>query len=193
MKLNKIRPAGVKGGIQYYFDEYGNCFCDALDQSGKVGGGYEIERNEVENPIRLERVHEQLVGNVLDYGCGNGMLVKYLNDNGIKCDGYDKYNENFNKIDLSKKYNLITMVEVIEHLSSPYDELDEIFNLLASNGKLIIETSFMDWMEFEEAYIEPSVGHSTIWTHEGLNHMMLSKGFTEGEHINRNVRIYTKL
>jgi hypothetical protein len=56
----------------------------------------------------------------------------------------------------------------------------------------MIETSFTDWLPFEADYINPEAGHNTVWSHAGLTAMMLSKGFVEGAHFNRNVRIYTK-
>lgn len=43
--------------------------------------------------------------NILDYGCGNGNLVKMLQKNGYNIKGYDPFSKKFNKI--PKKINLI--------------------------------------------------------------------------------------
>jgi hypothetical protein len=54
----------------------------------------------------------------------------------------------------------------------------------------MIETSFTDWLTPDDAYVEPTVGHCTIFSHIGLDHLMARFGFQPGVHINRNVRIY---
>jgi hypothetical protein len=89
-------------------------------------------------------------------------------------------------------YDVVTMVEVIEHTHAPFDELDEIYKALKKGGKVMIETSFADWLKPEDSYVEPKVGHGIIFTHAGLDHLMKSKGFTPDNHINRNVRVYRK-
>lgn len=193
-KLNKVREVGQKNGVQYWQDNNGIIFSDPIDQSNMIGGGHEEGRNTLENPARLERIKALMPegGMVLDFGCGNGLLVKFLKDNNINVWGYDKFNNNFNLFPPYGTFDLVTLIEVIEHLQEPFSEIDELYKLLAPNGKVMIETSFTDWLDFGADYINPQAGHNTIWSHAGLTEMMLSKGFKEGEHINRNVRIYVK-
>jgi len=192
MILNKHKEIGSKSGMTYYQDNNGIIFCDEIDQSNMVGGGNEEPRNLLENPVRLERFRSLMPsdGQVLDYGCGNGMLVKYLNENGIEAYGYDKFNPEYSKLNVG--YDLVTMIEVCEHLYSPFTELDEIFEALNPGGQVYIETSFSDWLTLDDSYIEPLVGHHVIFSHIGLTELMLSKGFKEGNHINGNARIYIK-
>ena len=169
-----------------------------IEQGNMVGGGYEFERNTTQNDERIRRFFG-LVGsiNMLDFGCGHGMLVAHCNSKDILCDGYDKWNPDFNKLQ-DKKYNLISMVEVIEHTSAPFSELDDINDMLSDNGILYIETSFVDIAEEEVIplseffYIEPSVGHCTLFSHASLDILMRSKGFTPLVPIDRNTRIYQK-
>jgi len=178
-----------------------------LDNSGKVGGGFEEERNQNENSIRMERFSDLLyslniikpsAGSILDFGCGHGMLVRYLLESGFDADGYDKFNPDFDSFEPGKKYDIVSMVEVIEHLSHPFEELDTIRELLTKDGVLYIETSFVDVANQEKIplheffYIDPSVGHSTIFSHLGLDILMLRKGFRPLNHINRNARLYQK-
>lgn len=192
MQLNKSRVAGIKKGIEYFYDDYGTCFCDPIDQSGMVGGVHEEGRNELENPQRIERIRSlSAAPMVLDYGCGHGLFVDYLMANGINAIGYDKFT-NRNTLPQGFKFDIVVLTEVIEHLQEPFTELDHIFQLLLPTGKVMIETSFTDWLQFEAEYINPDAGHNTVWSHSGLTAMMISKGFIEGEHFNRNVRIYTK-
>ena len=62
----------------------------------------------------------------------------------------------------------------------------------------MVETSFVDiaaqeGIELEDFfYIEPSVGHSTIFSHHGLDLLMATKGLPPLQHFNRNVRLFYK-
>ena len=192
MKLNKHKEIGSKSGMTYWQDNNGIIFCDEIDQSNMVGGGNEEPRNLLENPVRLERFRSLMPsdGMVLDYGCGNGMLVNFLNENGLEAQGYDKFNPDFQKLLVG--FDLVSMIEVIEHLYTPFTELDEIYKVLNPGGQVYIETSFSDWLTLNDSYIEPLVGHHCIFSHIGLTELMLSKGFKEGNHINGNARIYIK-
>ena len=79
----------------------------------------------------------------LDFGCGEStLLANMLRDKGIECDSYDPiyhpgiaYN--------SKKYELITLVEVIEHLHEPREIFLELIALLEEGGYLAIRTEFL--------------------------------------------------
>lgn len=184
----------VKSGVQYYKDDLNNWFCTYIKQEDLVGGGFEPERNANEiNETRLKRVRE-ITGKqnpaILDYGCGNGLMVRYFQAQGVRGNGFDKFNPKFNRLELGTGYDCVTLIEVIEHLTEPWTELKQIHDCLAPNGKLMIETSFTDWLTPDDSYVEPSVGHCTIFSHIGLDHLMARFGFQPGVHINRNVRIY---
>ena len=189
------KKAFIKGGVQYYTDDLGNIFCKKLDQSGMVGGGNEEPRNTDElNQTRLDRIR-QIAGKhdptILDYGCGNGLMVTFMQDNLIDCDGYDPYNGQFAAFySLKRDYDVIVLTEVIEHLTAPFAELYDIKFMCHKGSKIMIETSFADWLTEHDAYIEPKVGHCTIFSHAGLDHLMQQFGFKPDNHINRNVRIY---
>lgn len=186
----------VKGGFTYYTcADTGTIYCKALDQSEKVGGKHEQGRNN--NPDNLERIRriKMITGKdnpkVLDFGCANGLFLKDLNANGCEGYGYDPYVEGFTEI--TKGVDCISAVEVIEHFSAPFSEFDMMLEALNVGGLCYFETSFADWInKKEDEYIEPLVGHSTIWSHKGLDYIMQSKGFKIEPAINRNVRIYSK-
>lgn len=172
-----------------------------ISQKDMVGGGNEVQRNSIQNTDRINRFIRLIGGHctILDYGCGHGMLVDDCKSVGLNADGYDLYNPDFSldKI-VSRKYKLVSMIEVIEHTFYPFNELDEIYNLLEDGGVLYIETSFVDIaknldIELKDFfYIEPSVGHCTIFSHKGLDLLMESKGFKVIRPINDNVRLYKK-
>ena len=56
------QKAFIKGGEQYYTDELGNFFCNALDQSGMIGGisviSEEDRNDESANTTRLQRIKD---------------------------------------------------------------------------------------------------------------------------------------
>lgn len=178
-------------------------FSDPLNQEGLVGGQHEDGRA-LQNHIRLERVKTMLEGmkkedvRILDFGCGHGYLVKFLKENGYNIIGYDAYNEEFSRLPEKSIYHLCICVEVIEHTSHPFVELDVIKRSLVNGGLLYLETGFVniatqDNIPLEEyVYVSPEAGHATIFSHHSMDYLMLLKGFRSKRHFDRNCRLYTK-
>jgi SAM-dependent methyltransferase len=82
------------------------------------------------------------IKSILDFGCGSvPVLAKLLKDRGFIVDIYDKY---FfpEKEYLNKRYDLIVLSEVIEHLKNPLKELKHLKGFLNKDGKFIIMTLF---------------------------------------------------
>ena len=96
--------------------------------------------------------------NVLDVGCGAGFIINYLNLLGYKAEGFDKYlydsktrainlfinkEEKFNDCSIAefkpnKKYDLIFLNNVIEHLNDWKKDIDHLNGLLSSTGRIIL-------------------------------------------------------
>ena len=101
----------------------------------------------------------------LDFGCGAGGFLKYLRERGqvdgrpLEVEGHDvgSYAELLQRVDgfrildldeLSREpaasYDLISMIEVIEHLPEPRPPLEVISRLLKPGGMLLLTTGNLD-------------------------------------------------
>lgn len=204
---NDSEPLLIKENIQYWQCVWcKTVFCDALNQEGLVGGEFEKERNEKENQFRIGRIDlltqgfDKTMVNILDFGCGSGLLVKDLKESGYtNTDGFDAYNEEFMKIPERGKYDICMSVECFEHFSFGFYEVDAIWRALKVGAFLIVETSFVD-VAIDEGipiesffYLNPLAGHSTLFSHWGLDVLMSTKGFIPQRHHNRHVRCYLKV
>lgn len=95
--------------------------------------------------MRLKRLKREGIdkkNTILDYGCGNGLFVKYLNSKGYSnVVGYDPYVPEFsNKKILKEKYDVITVQDVIEHHNNPQSLMGELVYLLRPGGMICIGT-----------------------------------------------------
>ena len=89
-------------------------------------------------------------GRILDWGTGNGSLLKLFNKAGLDCLGIDLYraepenkqiiNTTIEKADFpDESFDAITCFHVLEHLKKPLLSLNKAFKLLKPNGFLVIE------------------------------------------------------
>ena len=68
---------------------------------------------------------------VLDYGCGKGVLVKYLINNNITCEGFDPALDQFSeKPSHASEYDCLTCLDVLEHI--PYNQIDYVLSDICS-------------------------------------------------------------
>lgn len=99
---------------------------------------------------------------VLDFGCGNGELATALAERGINVTAFDftpnSYHEQLFKIDMNNQslrftsnledlggfFDVIFMLQVIEHLYDPIETLRNLKDKLKPNGVIIIETPTKD-------------------------------------------------
>lgn len=79
---------------------------------------------------------------ILDYGCGNGVLVRYLQANGFpQTVGYDRFAEKYrDETVLSKRYDCIVSQDVIEHVDDPHTFLSELRDMLEPGAIVSIGT-----------------------------------------------------
>lgn len=128
-------------------------------------------------------------GNFLDIGCGVGHFIKsFLN---IKKDWHTyahdlselnkkkvlKYNVkkfytgNVNKI--KKKFDLISMNHVLEHLISPVDTLRDVRNILKDNGNLILRLPNINQVHTDLTILD----HCSHFNYNSLKNLLNLTGF----------------
>mgnify|MGYP001180285947 FL=1 len=133
----KIRNATSDSIPKNYFDGYFNAFYSAYC--------------EIKDLIQKDQ-------EILDVGCGGGLLVNYLSTQGYKISGFDNYlynphtkaiNNAINSKDLvvnseikdfksKKKYDLIFLSNVIEHLHDWKGCLRHLEKLLKHEGRIVL-------------------------------------------------------
>jgi SAM-dependent methyltransferase len=129
----------------------------------------------------------------LDFGCGNGGLVRFIH-NQYKCQiiGYDKgwiiqkaVEKGIPILDehelerLVKEFDIITAIEVLEHLVDPMSSIRSIRAMLKENGLFFYTTGnakphrnhFLRW-----AYVVPEV-HVSFYEPETLEYILTHAGF----------------
>lgn len=191
---------------KYY--ECVNCrslYCGELPNDNLIGGVAELERNTQQNHLRIHRIDELCAGEnkenifILDWGAGHGYFINDLKQAGYhNTFGYDLYNEEFQTLPSRDTFHIVTSIECFEHLSAPFVEVDAIYRSMKNNGVVYIETGFLDATRDEgikdedNPYVNPSAGHSIIYTHHALDVLMLSKKFKIEKKFNRHCHVYSK-
>lgn len=145
------------------------------------------------------RVARSLLGQLmpetrwLDFGCGNGGLVRYVRQH-VGCDiaGYDSGwaasrakqlgVQILDEAELASRegtYDLVTAMEVIEHVPDPLDVLRQIRRLLRPGGTLLLTTgnakpfrdNLLNWR-----YLRPDI-HVSYFEPETVERAMKIAGF----------------
>jgi SAM-dependent methyltransferase len=91
---------------------------------------------------RLVRAGFRSEHSLLDYGCGSGTFVQFLQKAGYQhCVGYDPYNPAFAEESLlEKRYDCVLSQDVLEHVDDPWQLVGLLRRLLAPGGLLAIGT-----------------------------------------------------
>jgi SAM-dependent methyltransferase len=107
--------------------------------------------------IGIRRTLNHADSKVLDYGCGNGKLVRYLRKHKMNVEGFDPSASAVNlsqKDDLpvfgeipDKQYDLIMFWHSLEHTDNPMSDLKSILKYLKHDGKLLIAVPNGDSLE----------------------------------------------
>ena len=79
---------------------------------------------------------------VLDYGCGGGHFLQFMQEKGYtRAFGYDPFTEKYSDRDLlEQRYDMVMSSDVIEHDVDVYGHLDTLTGLTNETGAVYIET-----------------------------------------------------
>lgn len=145
------------------------------------------KENIQEEIARADSIVQFLDGNVepryaLDIGSSTGFLLKKLRDvygcqvMGIEPgDNFREYSRglglnvlnDIEHLDGNQKFDLITVIHVLEHWVEPMKLLEKVRGLLADNGKLIVEVPFLMY----------AIEHPILFTKETFRAMLNKAGF----------------
>ena len=122
--------------------------------------GYPINNHKLEygtrctyhNRLRLLRKNGlKKEHRILDFGCGPGLFVSFLNQQGYNATGYDAFIERFSDEGrLDKEYDFVVSYDVIEHSISPIDFFNNLLKCLKKGGILLIETPHAEKINLAE-------------------------------------------
>ncbi len=123
---------------KFYIDESRErLHYDKHDNNFECHGYVEMFERLIDEFLTLDEVRD-----ALDFGCGEGeVLPILLEKNGVSCDRYDLFYFP-QKVYKDKKYDLIVSTEVIEHLASPLEVLEELSLHLKEGAYLLLMTRF---------------------------------------------------
>jgi SAM-dependent methyltransferase len=101
-----------------------------------------LSRLACHNQLRmLERASFRRSMTLLDFGCGGGLFVEYLQDAGVSSCGYDPYVARYNDpIVLDNTYDAVVSFDVIEHDDDPRRFFDDLVQHVNPGGILTIGT-----------------------------------------------------
>lgn len=98
--------------------------------------------------IKIKNLVSQKNARILDYGCGDGKRVRFLNENGFFAEGYDpsvsaaelaqKNNIPVYSSMPNQKYDLIMFWHSLEHSDKPFSDIQNCKKYLLAGAKLLI-------------------------------------------------------
>jgi 2-polyprenyl-3-methyl-5-hydroxy-6-metoxy-1,4-benzoquinol methylase len=146
---------------------------------------------------RIEVIRQYVdCGNFLDVGCAFGGFLKTASEHfipfGIELSEYSGNHAKSlfgNNIHLgsladhpfsSDFFSVITMIELLEHISDPSATISECFRLLKNDGLLVVQTANMDALQaklLKERYAYFMPGHVSYFTKNNLVGLLKRAGF----------------
>jgi len=104
---------------------------------------------------RLRRAGIRKTDSILDYGCGNGILIRYLGQSGYtSVAGYDPYVGEYGKPPATQ-FDCVIANDVIEHVPDPRSTINDCASLVKPGGILYVGTA--DAAGIEMTRLEPHI------------------------------------
>lgn len=137
-------------------------------------------------------------GQLLDVGCGPGSFLRLAKCVGYKVAGIDvshvavKVATKFGLSDAyvmsveellsqswQRRFDIICLFDVLEHLENPVSVLSGLKKLLKQSGYLVCTVpSYQRWPPLFDPYVDLPPHHLTLWTTRALERCISNAGFT---------------
>lgn len=119
---------------------------------------------------------------VLDYGAGNDLFSKELRNSGYNAVGWDTMWQTEPTFDKTKKFDVVTAFEVLEHTPTPWETLTELLEFVnPQSGQIVFSTLVNDIIGEQGAYywyLAPRNGHVCMHSQRSLELMFDKVGMT---------------
>lgn len=197
--LKQIHDNSIYHSIkQINYSTCSNCgCCYTLDEfSPETHNQSDKPRNlDNVNKLRLERINfygPENINTVIDFGCGNGQFVDFASTFYEEVIGIDRHTGIQLEMCSGDRVDVINCVEVIEHIISPKEIVEEFHRVLRPGGIVYLESSFTDFLRdpVKAEYIDPNIGHVLVHSRKSIE--MLFQKF-EVKWLNPNVAIFKKV
>lgn len=139
---------------------------------------------------------------LLDFGCGTGLFLDVAAERGFDVHGVDLAPDSVERArqrfgvervgtDLSDlgpstpdRFDVVTLWSVLAHIAEPWDQIRELYELVAPGGRLLIHTVNADCLQrraFGGWWNGFTKNHLIFWDEENLRRLLLEVGFSQVE------------
>jgi SAM-dependent methyltransferase len=188
---------------EFYTGEYKNFNDSSLEVQINDKNFFEGRWNDIYNNFLEINKDIKNGGSILDIGCGWAQALLFFKDKGLDCYGFDPAIEaveygckkglklkhaglnGMNVFD-NKKFDIVTMFNVLEHLADPVNSIKQIKEILKPNGILAIDVpnEFNDFQTvgrdvhgLNDWWIAPP-NHLNYFSKDSLVNFLESLGFS---------------
>jgi SAM-dependent methyltransferase len=142
---------------------------------------------------QLRRLRRAGIGpqhRILDYGCGSGDFIQYLQHRGFRQTfGYDRYSSEFSDVSvLEQRYDCVISQDVLEHVLEPRALLDDFDGLVEPSGILAIGTPNAEAIDLKKAESYRHTLHLPYHRHIFSKRALLAAGTSRGWQLERYYR-----
>lgn len=137
----------------------------------------------------LKNMFGAVAGNIshLDYGGGDGLLSSILRQSEWNSQSYDPFVDGEHAIPSNQKFDLITAIEVFEHVPDPRALMCRLSSLLAPDGIVFFTTLLSDGQIYPGQklnwwYAAPRNGHISLYSKQSLKQLASDHGFEFGSY-----------
>ena len=131
-------------------------------------------RGTFKNLLRRLTSHGLAQGDtIIDYGCGNGVYIEYLNGEGYRqVTGYDPYVADYATVPATdiEGFDCVIANDVIEHVENPRGMMKDCFDLVKPGGLLYVGTADSEGVED----MSELAGH-TMRLHQPFHRVILTQ------------------